>query len=48
MPYASKAQRGWMHVHEPKIAARWDKRYGGKIAPKKGALKRRARRRRRR
>jgi len=31
MPYKSKAQRGWMHIHEPEIAKRWDKKYGGKI-----------------
>lgn len=24
MPYASDAQRGYMHVHHPRIAARWD------------------------
>lgn len=27
MPYVSKAQRGYMHVHHPRIAARWDKEY---------------------
>ncbi len=31
MPYRSKAQRSWMHIHLPKIAARWDKETGGKI-----------------
>lgn len=25
MPYESEAERGWMHVHEPEIAKRWDK-----------------------
>lgn len=25
MPYASDKQRGYMHVHHPKIAAKWDK-----------------------
>ena len=34
MPYKSKKQRAWMHIHHPKIAKRWDKRYGTKI--KKG------------
>jgi hypothetical protein len=24
-----------MHARHPKIAARWDKKYGGKIRPKK-------------
>lgn len=23
-PYASDAQRGWMHIHHPEIARRWD------------------------
>jgi hypothetical protein len=23
-----------MHIHEPEIAGRWDKEYGGKIVPK--------------
>lgn len=39
MPYKSKKQRGYLHVHEPKLAAKWDKKYGGKIAPKKTANK---------
>jgi hypothetical protein len=34
MPYKSKKQRAWMHIHKPAIAKRWDKKYGGKI--KKG------------
>ena len=25
MPYASKAQQGFMHAKHPKIAKRWDK-----------------------
>ena len=34
MPYKSAAQRGWMHIHEPGIAAKWDaeihaKKHGG-------------------
>jgi hypothetical protein len=32
MPYKSKAQRAYLHIHEPKIAAKWDRKYGGKIA----------------
>jgi hypothetical protein len=43
MPYASAAQRGWMHVNEPEIAARWDK----EIHNKKSAMKRHIRRRKR-
>ena len=31
MPYKSKKQRAWMHIHEPEIAKKWDKKYGGKI-----------------
>lgn len=36
MPYKSKKQRAFMHIHHPEIAKRWDKETGGKvIAPKK-------------
>jgi len=35
MPYKSKKQRAWMHINKPKMAKRWDKKYGGKI--KKGS-----------
>jgi hypothetical protein len=35
MPYKSAKQRAYMHIHHPDIAARWDKKYGGKIAKKK-------------
>ena len=35
MPYTSEKQRAYMHIHHPKIAARWDKKYGGKIVKKK-------------
>lgn len=35
MPYRSKKQRAYMHIHHPKIAKKWDKKYGGKIVPKK-------------
>jgi len=34
MPYASKKQRGWMHANKPELAAKWDKKYGGKVKPK--------------
>jgi hypothetical protein len=40
MPYKSKKQRAWMHVHEPETAKRWDKRYGGKVVPSKKHKKR--------
>jgi len=36
MPYRSAKQRAYMHARLPKIAARWDKEYGGKVVPKKG------------
>ena len=29
MPYVSDKQRGYMHVHHPEIAKRWDAKYGG-------------------
>lgn len=32
MPYKSDAQRRFMHAKHPKIAARWDKETGGKVA----------------
>lgn len=28
MPYASKAQVGFMHANHPQVAAQWDKQYG--------------------
>ena len=31
MPYRSKKQRAFMHIHHPRIAARWDRETGGKI-----------------
>jgi len=31
MPYRSSKQRAYMHIHEPTIAKKWDKKYGGKI-----------------
>lgn len=36
MPYKSAKQRRFMHARKPGIAKRWDKKYGGKIAKKKG------------
>jgi len=35
MPYKSEKQRRYMHAKHPKIAADWDKKYGGKISPGK-------------
>lgn len=34
MPYRSAKQRRYMHARHPKIAARWDRKYGGKIKRK--------------
>jgi hypothetical protein len=31
MPYKSKKQRAYLHIHHPKLAKKWDKKYGGKI-----------------
>jgi hypothetical protein len=31
MPYRSARQRRYMHAKHPRIAARWDRRYGGKV-----------------
>ena len=35
MPYRSEKQRRFMHARHPKIAKRWDKKYGSKIKKKK-------------
>ena len=35
MPYKSAAQRAYMHIHLPRIAARWDKKYGSKVVKSK-------------
>lgn len=40
MPYRSAKQRRYMHARHPKIAARWDRKYGGKVHKKKGRKKR--------
>lgn len=31
MPYKSERQRRYMHAKHPKIAAKWDRKYGGKV-----------------
>jgi len=43
MPYRSAKQRRFMHAKHPGIAKRWDKKYGGKIIPKKPTVRKRAR-----
>jgi len=35
MPYKSEKQRKYMHAKLPKLAAKWDKKYGGKIVKSK-------------
>jgi hypothetical protein len=35
VPYKSEKQRKFMHAKHPSIAKKWDKKYGGKIQPKK-------------
>lgn len=37
MPYKSVKQRKFMHAKHPGIAAEWDRKYGGKVTPKKKA-----------
>lgn len=39
MPYRSEKQRRYMHAKHPKIAKKWDAKYGGKIVPKKKGSK---------
>jgi len=34
MPYKSAKQRAYLHAKEPKLAAKWDKKYGGKVVKK--------------
>lgn len=41
MPYKSDKQRRYMHAKHPTIAAKWDKKYGSKVAPKKTSKKKR-------
>jgi len=35
MPYASAKQRAYIHAKLPKLAKKWDAKYGGKIKKKK-------------
>lgn len=43
MPYRSDRQRRYMHAKHPEIAAKWDRKYGGKVAKKKATKKTRRR-----
>jgi len=31
MPYKSAKQRAYLHIHEPELAKKWDKKYGGEV-----------------
>ena len=35
MPYKSVKQRAFLHAKKPKLAAKWDRKYGKKIKRKK-------------
>jgi hypothetical protein len=39
MPYRSAKQRAYLHAKEPALAAKWDKKYGGKVVKKKKGKK---------
>lgn len=34
-PYKSAKQRRYLHARHPKIAAKWDAKYGGKVKKSK-------------
>lgn len=42
MPYSSERQRRYLHAKKPKLAAKWDKKYGGKIVKKKPKRRKRS------
>jgi hypothetical protein len=52
VPYKSKAQQAWMHIHHPGIARRWDretknfKSLPDRKSARREAIKRKARRKR--
>lgn len=33
IPYKSAKQRAYLHAKKPKLAAKWDRKYGGKVKP---------------
>lgn len=35
MPYKSAKQRRYMHAKHPKVAKRWDRKYGGRVEKRK-------------
>jgi hypothetical protein len=32
MPYKSEKQRRYLHAKKPKLAKKWDRKYGGKVS----------------
>lgn len=34
MPYKSTKQRAWMHINKPRLAKKWDAKYGTKVKKK--------------
>jgi hypothetical protein len=42
MPFKSAKQRAYMHIHLPKIAARWDREYPGVLEQAKKRPKRKS------
>jgi hypothetical protein len=34
-PYRSARQRAYLHAKHPRLAAKWDRKYGGKTARRK-------------
>ncbi len=43
MPYKSAKQRAYLHVAKPKLAAKWDRKYGGKVGGGKTKAQRKKR-----
>ncbi len=39
MPYKSKKQRAYLHIHEPALAARWDAEFPNQVVKKKKTKK---------
>ena len=39
MPYKSEKQRKYLHAKKPKLAKKWDDKYGGKVVKKNSTKK---------
>jgi len=35
MPYRSERQRRYLHARHPKLAAKWDRKYGSRVRRKR-------------